>query len=70
MIIVSHSVFKEQKKRQPDRLFQQASLLEQQVTYANCISQSTAFSFLFFRTISHPILTRIPARAFFEQGGS
>jgi hypothetical protein len=60
-MIVSHSVFKEQKKHQRDYLFQQAFLLERRITYANCFSRSTAFFVLFFRTIYHSILTRFAA---------
>jgi hypothetical protein len=69
MMIVSHSVFKEQKKHQRDYLFQQAFLLERRVTYANCFSRSTAFFNLFFRTISHSNLTRFAARFVSNKAG-
>jgi hypothetical protein len=69
MMIVSHSVFKEQKKHQRGYLFQQASLLERRVTYANCLSRSTAFLFYFFRTISHSIRYSLCSSFCFEQGG-
>jgi len=69
MMIVSHSVFKEQKKHQLDYLFQQAFLLERRVTYANCFSRSTAFLFYFLEQILIHSATRFTARFVLNKAG-
>ena len=69
MMIVSHSVFKEQKKHQRCYLIQQASLLERRVTYANCLSRSTAFLFYFSEQFLIQFATRFTARFVLNKAG-
>jgi hypothetical protein len=71
MAIVSHSVFKDQKKTNVFfRAVHGAFPLDRRVTYANCAGGSTAFFNIFFRTIYCPFPPSLCSVFGCEQGGS